>query len=59
MFLDLGFIKGRYVTEELADEATDKIARVYRKINTQRDLVILRYEKKLRQQIVAARLEDL
>ena len=49
-----GFYDGQYVREELEEHSMDVIGKIYEKVESQRDLIVLKYEKKLRHSLLTA-----
>ena len=49
-----GFYDGQYVREELEELSIDVIGKIYEKVESQRDLIVLKYEKKLRHSLLKA-----
>ncbi len=47
-----GFYNGEYVREQLEEQSMEIFGRVYEKVESQRDLIVLKYEKKLRHSLL-------
>ena len=52
--LRTGMYKGRYVREEIEETSYDVLGEIYEKVESQRDLIVLKYEKKLRTTLLKA-----